>query len=77
MKIELGAYYLDREGRVIGPLVANTAASAYRFPFRHAHRSYQIDGSYRVYDGIPGLARRWSNRFNLVQRIRLKPGASV
>ncbi len=70
MKLELGGRYLDREGRLIGPLTRNEAASAYRFPFRHAHRSYQPNGVYRATGGIPGLARQWSNRFDLIQEIK-------
>lgn len=71
MTLTLGPTYLDREGRLIGPLVPNTAESVRQgFLFKHAHRSYKADGSYRVKNGPP--ARQWPNRFDLICKVRAR-----
>lgn len=64
MKLRLGGFYRDCEGRVIGPLISNTAESAKQgFVFKHLHRSYTANGGYRVHNG----KRWWPDRFDLVE----------
>lgn len=78
MRLELGQCYLDREGRVRGPLTASTAPSAAQgFLFRDGWRSWKINGDFRVYGGQRWSGNEWSRRFDLVCRVYDKGPSAV
>lgn len=75
MKLEYGKCYLDRSGRIMGPLVPSTAPSVVQgFLFRHGWHSWKIDGSFRAGSkgNRPVVNRPWPDRLDLVCEVRNK-----